>query len=61
MSDIASVTTSVDGCVAGHGDGPGVGLGRGGERLHHWVSGRPWTHHVELEVRRVYAVKRRER
>ena len=32
---IASITTSVDGYVAGPGDGPESGLGRGGERLHY--------------------------
>jgi hypothetical protein len=49
MSVIASITTSVDGYVAGPGDGPGVGLGRGGERLHYWVMGRPWTYDKEPE------------
>jgi dihydrofolate reductase len=41
---IASITTSVDGYVTGPGDGPGCGLGVGGERLHHWVFGGPWTY-----------------
>lgn len=41
---IAGVTTSVDGYVAGPDDGPGRGLGTGGERLHHWVFGGPWTY-----------------
>lgn len=41
---IASITTSVDGYVTGPDDGPGFGLGRGGERLHHWVMGGPWTY-----------------
>lgn len=41
---IASITTSVDGYVAGPDDGPGRGLGVGGERLHHWVFGGPWTY-----------------
>lgn len=49
MSVIASITTSVDGYVAGPGDGPGVGLGRGGERLHYWVMGGPWTYDDEPE------------
>jgi dihydrofolate reductase len=44
MNVIASITTSVDGYVAGPDDGPGVGLGRGGERLHYWVMGGPWTY-----------------
>ena len=41
---IASITTSVDGYVTGPQDGPGCGLGIGGERLHHWVMGGPWTY-----------------
>jgi dihydrofolate reductase len=41
---IASITTSVDGYVTGPGDGPQYGLGRGGERLHYWVMGGPWTY-----------------
>jgi len=41
---IASITTSVDGYVTGPQDGPGQGLGVGGERLHHWVMGGPWTY-----------------
>jgi dihydrofolate reductase len=41
---LAGITTSVDGYVAGPDDGPGKGLGEGGERLHHWVFGGPWTY-----------------
>ena len=41
---IAAITTSVDGYITGPGDGPGYGLGRGGERLHYWVMGGPWTY-----------------
>src|SRR5215510_5138977 len=41
---IASITTSVDGYITGPGDGPECGLGRGGERLHYWVMGGPWTY-----------------
>jgi len=44
MSVIASITTSVDGYITGPDDGPGCGLGVGGERLHHWVMGGPWTY-----------------
>lgn len=44
---IASITTSVDGYVAGPDDHPGQGLGRGGERLHYWVMGGPWTYEDE--------------
>ncbi len=41
---VASITVSIDGYVAGPDDGPGCGLGVGGERLHHWVFGGPWTY-----------------
>jgi len=41
---IAAITTSVDGYVTGPDDGPGNGLGTGGERLHYWVMGGPWTY-----------------
>jgi dihydrofolate reductase len=44
---IASITISVDGYIAGPHDGPGKGLGEGGERLHHWVFGGPWTYDDE--------------
>ncbi len=44
---IAGITTSVDGYVAGPDDGPGRGLGIGGERLHDWVFGGPWTYDSE--------------
>ena len=43
----AAITTSVDGYVAGRNDGPGNGLGDGGERLHYWVFGGPWTYAEE--------------
>ena len=41
---IAAITTSVDGYVVGPQDGPEYGLGIGGERLHYWVMGGPWTY-----------------
>ena len=41
---IAAITTSVDGYVTGPDDGPSAGLGVGGERLHYWVMGGPWTY-----------------
>lgn len=41
---IAGITTSVDGYITGPDDGRGRGLGEGGERLHHWVLGGPWTY-----------------
>jgi dihydrofolate reductase len=44
---IAGITTSVDGYIAGPDDGPGRGLGEGGERLHYWVFGGPWTYDAE--------------
>jgi len=40
----AGITMSVDGYITGPHDGPGCGLGVGGERLHYWVFGGPWTH-----------------
>ena len=46
---IATITTSVDGYVTGPDDGPGCGLGVGGERLHYWVMGGPWTYESEHE------------
>jgi dihydrofolate reductase len=44
---LAAITTSVDGYVAGPDDGPGKGLGEGGERLHYWVFGGPWSYESE--------------
>ena len=41
---VAGITTSVDGYITGPGDGPGCGLGVGGERLHYWVFGGPWSY-----------------
>ena len=41
---IAAITMSVDGYITGPDDGPGQGLGEGGERLHHWVFGGPWSY-----------------
>src|SRR3954447_5769759 len=35
---------SVDGYVTGPDDGPDKGLGEGGERLHYWVFGGPWSY-----------------
>jgi dihydrofolate reductase len=43
----AGITTSVDGYIAGPNDGPGRGLGDGGERLHYWVFGGPFTYEDE--------------
>ncbi len=44
---LAAITTSVDGYIAGPDDGPGKGLGEGGERLHYWVFGGPWSYDNE--------------
>ena len=44
---LAAITTSIDGYIAGPNDGPGRGLGDGGERLHYWVFGGPWTYDTE--------------
>jgi dihydrofolate reductase len=41
---IAGITMSVDGYITGPDDGPGRGLGIGGEALHSWVFGGPWTY-----------------
>jgi dihydrofolate reductase len=52
MTVNASITTSVDGYITGPDDGPDCGLGVGGERLHYWVFGGPWTYddHPETEA-----------
>ena len=41
---VAGITTSLDGYITGPNDGPEKGLGEGGERLHYWVFGGPWTY-----------------
>src|SRR3954471_12307785 len=41
---IAVITMSVDGYITGPDDGPDKGLGEGGERLHYWVFGGPWSY-----------------
>ncbi len=41
---LAGMTMSLDGFVTGPNDGPGAGLGEGGERLHYWVFGGPWSY-----------------
>jgi dihydrofolate reductase len=41
---LAGITISVDGFITGPGNGPGCGLGVGGERLHYWVFGGPWSY-----------------
>ena len=44
---VAAITTSVDGYITGPNDGPAKGLGEGGERLHYWVFGAPWSYEHE--------------
>ena len=41
---LAGITMSLDGYITGPNDRLGAGLGDGGERLHHWVFGGPWTY-----------------
>ena len=41
---VAQISQSLDGCVTGPNDGPGKGLGEGGERLHYWVFNGPWSY-----------------
>jgi dihydrofolate reductase len=43
----AAITTSLDGYITGPDDGPEKGLGEGGERLHYWVFGGPWSYEEE--------------
>jgi len=47
---LAGITTSIDGYVAGPDDRAGQGLGHGGERLHYWVFGGPWTYADEDDL-----------
>jgi dihydrofolate reductase len=44
---VVQITTSLDGYITGPDDGPGRGLGTGGERLHYWVFGGPWSYDEE--------------
>ena len=44
---ISGITTSLDGYITGPNDGPERGLGEGGERLHYWVFGGPWSYAEE--------------
>jgi dihydrofolate reductase len=45
----AAITVSLDGYVTGPDDRAGQGLGVGGERLHYWVMGGPWTYEADRE------------
>jgi dihydrofolate reductase len=40
----ADISISLDGYVAGPHDGLGRGLGEGGEGIHAWIMGGPWTY-----------------
>jgi dihydrofolate reductase len=44
---VGGITMSMDGFVTGPNDRLGAGLGDGGERLHYWVFGGPWTYDDE--------------
>ena len=44
---LAGITMSMDGYVTGPNDRRGAGLGDGGERLHYWVFGGPWTYDTQ--------------
>jgi dihydrofolate reductase len=44
---VATITISLDGFITGPNDGPRRGLGDGGERLHYWVFGGPWSYDEE--------------
>ena len=46
-SVVATITMSLDGYITGPNDGPERGLGEGGERLHYWVFGGPWSYESE--------------
>jgi dihydrofolate reductase len=41
---VVDISMSLDGFVAGPNDGLGRGLGQGGEPIHNWVMGGPWTY-----------------
>ncbi len=45
---VGGITTSLDGFITGPNDGPGRGLGEGGERLHYWVFGGPWSYEEDV-------------
>jgi dihydrofolate reductase len=44
---LVGITVSLDGYITGPNDGPGAGLGEGGERLHYWVFGGHWSYDGE--------------
>jgi dihydrofolate reductase len=44
---VVDLTVSLDGYIAGKDDGPGLPLGRGGERLFTWMSAGPESNRLE--------------
>ena len=55
---VAGITMSVDGYITGPDDGPGQGLGVGGERLHYWVSAGRGTTNPTARARRPARTRR---
>ena len=47
---VVDLTMSLDGFIAGSDDGPGLPLGRGGERLFTWMSAGPESNRVEQRL-----------
>lgn len=47
---VVDLTVSLDGFIAGSDDGPGLPLGRGGERLFAWMSAGPESNRVEKRL-----------
>jgi len=49
-SVIVDLTVSLDGYIAGPGDGPGLPLGRGGEHLFRWMTAGPDSNRVDSRL-----------
>ncbi|HEX2417850.1 MAG TPA: dihydrofolate reductase, partial [Micromonosporaceae bacterium] len=49
-SVIDDLTVSLDGYIAGPGDGPGLPLGRGGEHLFRWMTAGPDSNRVDSRL-----------
>lgn len=47
---VVDLTVSLDGFIAGSDDGPGLPLGRGGERLFTWMSAGPESNRLEKRL-----------
>jgi hypothetical protein len=45
---VFSISMSLDGFIAAPNDGPGRGLGEGGEVLHDWVHGGVWHSFTQI-------------